>query len=385
MEEKAKLIKLNSKAWHYRLIRFMFRRIVPEPKQMQNLCPYFWLLISALILSPFVFPIWGFYRIIKWVVDGYIKWVEKSTEKLLNKWVSQLKPAEVLDIYDRDTLYDFSFENPQSRLVDVPRKISKFDRGEILRRWAEQENIEYNKIEEYLKKYKEEKEKLKVEKQKENWEKNLKRIERNNKKQARERKIIKKMDNFFSGIFKPFRVAKESFTFETTGQVIKATKRFVGLIITAVLLAATFFIVHGLTWVTLQLVHYWCWAGIMYWSMLIIVSIIFTILFIGSIYFIDEKVKDAKKLYKNNELKLWYAIPMYIGIGFVLTVKYVIWYPIYFIFVAFLWKFVVVSLIFGIFKGFFKGIVNFLGIFGEYFGAEYSSYCPGIEWEEEEK
>jgi len=35
-----------------------------------------------------------------------------------------------------------------------------------------------------------------------------------------------------------------------------------------------------------------------------------------------------------------------------------------------------------------RGLANSTGVFGEYFGASYSDYCPGIEWEgfdEEEK
>ena len=33
-------------------------------------------------------------------------------------------------------------------------------------------------------------------------------------------------------------------------------------------------------------------------------------------------------------------------------------------------------------KAFANGIVNSTGIFGEYFGASYSDYCPGIEWKD---
>jgi len=39
----------------------------------------------------------------------------------------------------------------------------------------------------------------------------------------------------------------------------------------------------------------------------------------------------------------------------------------------------------GLFNGrltvkFIKGLVSSTGVFGEYFGASYSDYCPGIEW-----
>ena len=33
-----------------------------------------------------------------------------------------------------------------------------------------------------------------------------------------------------------------------------------------------------------------------------------------------------------------------------------------------------------LFVGIVKGIGSSSGIFGEYFGASYSDYCPGIEW-----
>jgi phosphatidylglycerophosphatase A len=59
-----------------------------------------------------------------------------------------------------------------------------------------------------------------------------------------------------------------------------------------------------------------------------------------------------------------------------------VWYPIYFIFVSFLFKFICVSFIWGIIRGFGKGIVSFGGIFGEYLGSSYSDTCPGIVWDE---
>lgn len=66
--------------------------------------------------------------------------------------------------------------------------------------------------------------------------------------------------------------------------------------------------------------------------------------------------------------------PDKIGIG----ICYVIFYCIIYVF---LWKWIIYATYVGLRNAFF----TFTGIFGEYFGASYSDYCPGIEWDEKEE
>lgn len=53
--ESPKLMKVSMKSWHYRLMKWVLGSNVPTPKTMQNGCPYFWLLVFSLIVSPFLF------------------------------------------------------------------------------------------------------------------------------------------------------------------------------------------------------------------------------------------------------------------------------------------------------------------------------------------
>lgn len=68
------------------------------------------------------------------------------------------------------------------------------------------------------------------------------------------------------------------------------------------------------------------------------------------------------------------AIPALI----VIVICYVIFYCIIYVF---LWKWIIYATYVGLRNAFF----TFTGIFGEYFGASYSDYCPGIEWDEKEE
>ena len=47
-----KMIKISPNDWHYKLIKYTFNI---EGKELSNLCPYFWLLVASLFSCPFVF------------------------------------------------------------------------------------------------------------------------------------------------------------------------------------------------------------------------------------------------------------------------------------------------------------------------------------------
>jgi len=98
MEEKAKLIKLSSKSWHYKLIMFMFSKIVPDPSSMRNLCPYFWMLIAALLISPFVFPVWVVYRILRFGWLKFDAFMDELNRRSYEKWLAMLDGNQALDL-----------------------------------------------------------------------------------------------------------------------------------------------------------------------------------------------------------------------------------------------------------------------------------------------
>jgi hypothetical protein len=84
---------------------------------------------------------------------------------------------------------------------------------------------------------------------------------------------------------------------------------------------------------------------------------------------------------------IWYPVK-YIAIVLAYGAVYILWVPVKFFFYTFLWNIVIVNVamfIYKILSSFVKGLANSTGVFGEYFGASYSDYCPGIEWVDTEE
>ncbi len=156
--------------------------------------------------------------------------------------------------------------------------------------------------------------------------------------------------------------------------IIKWTKRVVGLIVTTVLLVATYFIVNFMGRGILWLVEHWDWkvvttAGLILAGAAVAIGLI--LLLRAWILYIQEK-----------GMTLWYVKlaywPLYI----------LVWWPLKIVFYYLLWQLLALNLWYIIRKGaqlVWGSILGFLGIFGEYFGASYTDYCPGIEWDEENK
>ena len=173
------------------------------------------------------------------------------------------------------------------------------------------------------------------------------------------RNLEKWYDNFISN-------------FRSWQSLILWTKRFVGLVITLIGLTITFFIVNFAGSGALWLVDNWVWST--FYSMLITIGIISLLicLAVAMVFWVDH--------IKENGLRLWYARMIYYPI------YYVIYIPGKFFFYDFLFLAVGVNVVYFAISSarlIWNGLLGFLGIFGEYFGASYSDYCPGIEWSKE--
>ena len=124
---------------------------------------------------------------------------------------------------------------------------------------------------------------------------------------------------------------------------------------------------------------------------------------IGLLYFVGVFVggwlQNIINLYKKGK-KIWYIEPLiyliwypvkYVGLAIGYVILYVLWKPLYFIIYTFLVETVIINLSKWVWKGlcaFGRGLANGTGVFGEYFNADYTGLCPGIEWtgfDEEEK
>jgi len=175
--------------------------------------------------------------------------------------------------------------------------------------------------------------------------------------------------------------------------IVKRTKQFVGAVVTLVILTATFFVVNYVS-LGLMVATDWCIANWQIFACLVILAVVVGILYL--LYVLITSWGQAVVNKYNHGKKVWYIEPLiylvwypvkYAAIAIAFLAVYIIWTPIRFIlyFLLFKWFAKPVGLFIGLFIGrvfvnLCKGLVGSTGIFGEYFGASYSDYCPGLEW-----
>ena len=379
--EKPKLMRVSFKSWHYRLVKFVLKDSAPTPKTMQNGCPYFWLLLFSIFSVPFIL----LYKAIKWVVMLIPHALNWYLEKTAIKWLAELDDVTVYDYYKtrnkipkgvkmyfkrKDT-----YDSPYSIVLDqyIKNKYSdmtywdaRSTLNEKWKMWFTETYDEKIKKREILEKKREERA--------EKWDKKMK-------------PFNKLMDKFVNFVYKIIDDIKKVFTFERgkLNIIIKRTKQFVGFIITLLILASSFVVINLLV----RLIIYLTALCVANWVAIAVVGII--IAAIGVVYLIylaiSTWLQNVVNKYKSGR-KIWYIeillyltfYPLkYITIG----LKYIVWYPVKFIFYELLFKLVLTpigKILFKIFMTIWSGFVGSTGIFGEYFGASYSDYCPGLEW-----
>jgi len=219
----------------------------------------------------------------------------------------------------------------------------------------------------------------------ENKEFEIKKEEQERLRKIKQEKWEAKMKPFYDMFDKIFNSIIDTFTYKVDiKNIIKRTKQTVGFLITIFLLFCTYFIVNALSYVLLFITD----TFIEYWFVFAVLGSVAAA--IGILYlmwiFVNGWLTTVINKYKNGK-KVWYIQPFIYGIFYPLkyivlsifyTLMYILWVPIKYIFKLilkpiglFIWK---------IFSKLWNNIVSSTGIFGEYFGASYSAYCPGIEW-----
>nr|MDA3780494.1 hypothetical protein [Bacteroidales bacterium] len=105
--QKPKLMVVSKNSWHYKLLKYVLRDSAPTPKDMQNGCPYFWLLIFSGLVLPFIL----IFKVLKWIVlliPEIILWVLKQ---MVDSWIVGLDDAEA---YDLENEYYFNTKMPKT-------------------------------------------------------------------------------------------------------------------------------------------------------------------------------------------------------------------------------------------------------------------------------
>ena len=382
MDEK--IIKLSTKSWHYKLIKFIFGGMLPEPKTMKNLCPYFWMLIASILVVPFIGPIKVIIQLIWKSMTVIVEALESLNDKYVVNWIDKLTDAEAYAIYEEGTQWNDLVAVPKT----VKRNMTSFY---ILKRWAKRYNIDENTpnfeavVLEAVKKHESEYLKLRDDRYKQEDAARLRIRERRRKREEKEARIQARLDAF-GNVFKPaVSSIRKTFTFNSVSSVVKITKQVVGVLLTVLIACALYFVVQLITLGVLALIGIWNWAVVGNFVAVFGVGVL--LVGVGFVigWLIVKLINHLEYYYKAKGSLPWYIqMFVYLGMYIYIPCKYIIWYPLYFIFKVVLWDILCINIVWGILKSFWNAIVSAAGIFGEYFGSSYGDYCPGISFDEEE-
>lgn len=389
MENELKLVKLSTKSWHYRLVKWLLGDKAPTPSNTFNFCRYFWIFMFCLLVLVPIYAPFKMIGLLLYSIGNFI--VTNIEQKLIDSysiWVDKLDKSSIWDVYYNGTGYI------------VPKKYLKKDIGhykkDVIGPWAKKHlGLDWDDLSDREKIITElesiNKERAELRKQQDEFRRKRREADalRDKKRAELVAKINNKLgfisdgwDTLVDGITKLF-----DYDYST---MIKVAKRVFGVILTLVFLVVSYFLVNilSLSFISLGglIVSYWQYivGGI---GVLIVILIMFLLLYF--IYgFLSDKIENIVKTYKSGG-SVWYIQAFYLVI--IKPLEYLIFKPIYwlvmiplnFIFNHFLWKFICVKLIAKFSVWFWKGFINFTGIFGEYFAASKGDYCPGVEWGDE--
>ena len=397
--EKPKLMRISLKSWHYRLIKFVLRDNAPTPKTMQNGCPYFWLLILSILALPFKLIGVALREIVMFFPKMFDKFIEYAAEN----WTQEIDDRYAYDLYYNGS-YSLRKKLPLTSKLHIKKKRgslgiygddflstyleTKYNirpysdeffkkRDEIRKEWEiwdEEQSVIRRKL-------RREREKLEAQKREIAHQKKL---EWENKISP----IQNKIDGIFTSIGDVFTIKKD------WSVLIRRTKQFVGGLVTLLLLGATFFIVSFFTWLISSI------ADVIIAHWIVVVFVLAFAAAIGLCYLlywliaiwvqslIDKYRRGKKVWYIEAPIYVIYMPLKYLAIAIAFLFLWILWKPTYFGVYKILWLVLLFPVGKWIWKG-LRGLWNLIlgssGIFGEYFSASYTDYCPGIEWADTEE
>lgn len=364
MEEHAKLVTISDKSLSYRLVKYTFNI---EGKIFKNLCPYFWLVVASWFCVSFVFITRVLIDLFQTISDMLYDYTEKMYRKEYENFVRNMSEEDLLFYIKYMNQYGYS-DCIKNRIENVnftkkiPSHIIEYERNHysIAEDWSRLHGKNPNKLAKKQLKFTDGKleEYIKVN----NLNKSVKPVKVKEVKTKTEEQKAKAQ------------------------KIIQNCKAIGGGVITVILLTLTFGIVAILTNLLTLLIQFiilnptFCLEG------LIITGIILVLLCVA--FILGLLLKPIWEVgfdnVKNNafELLKWYDYILTVPLYFIYVIIFsILKFFTYTLFYNFLWKKIIVST--------WDGIVTTIrscgGIFGEYFGASYSDYCPGIEWEEEKE
>lgn len=388
--DKPKLMTVKKNSWHYRWMKFILRGSTPTPQDMQNGCPYFWLLIFAMFVTPFVVLAKAVY----WVIMLIPKLLFLLLEQLVNSWVAGLDDEAAYDVY-----YGGTSKMPRTAKIFFENKNKYRTDDEFMDFFLSKKYSDLSGDDpDYSEKRQEIKEKWQVWREDLN-ERRAKQSEIERVKASEQRRKKREAEENWDAKMEPFRVwrtdtaswFRNTFTVERgrVNMIVKRTKQFVGLVVTLVILLTTFLAVNLIAR-GLMVAADWCIANWIIFAGIAVVGAACGLIYLIGFFLLSWG--QALVLKYRRGRKVWYIEPFiyfvyyplkYLVMAIAFVVLKILWLPIRFVFYTILFKNLLKPVglfIAGLAVSLVKGIAGSTGIFGEYFGASYSDYCPGIEW-----
>lgn len=362
-DNKDSLIHISTKSWHYRYMKWMLNNMAPDVSTMKNLCPYFWMLIFTLFITPFTVPFIAIFK-------GISKFGNLISDKIYDKikvpatrsWFNNLTGQEILDLWD--TYYiNVSIETLDILGVNSDRELcakwfeEKFPKSAYKVKDKDKGELRVSdEFLDYIKNQRNERLKI-VEKKKQE------RIEKSSNNDLQNiKKTSDSINDFIDKIIDKIKNQKV---------IIKVTKKIVGALVTLTLGAGMFIIVNLLTKLLLLIIYNWTpYTTTVVAALFIIIIATIVVVFISNI--IKKVLSNLPKANFDS--------------GVFLPFKYI--YKIFkFIIYDFLIKMILLKL-FNVLLPItiitWRSTIGFFGIFKDYFKASYSDYCPGIKWDIED-
>ena len=398
--ESPKLMKVSMKSWHYRLMKYILGSNTPTPQTMQNGCPYFWLLVFCLLVTPFVllwqvflafllgFP-YIFYMVIEFIAEITLYFMPEERVAAVEDhgWPGNYRDVPVI----AKAHFKHSGHSFMETFIRVRYGISKTkDPEKYTAKVAELE--EKRKLNEL------EREKTRKLRNEQEFERDRKEAElariRYQKREERRRKSEEFWRPFNEKMEKIGNAISSAMTFDyKKSPIIKRTKQFIGFVVSMIVLAFTVFAVIAISWFLTAIIDGLAFAIANWWLYIIyfLVGLALAAVLIGIGYVIFNWMQSIIQKYKMGK-KVWYvdgllyvtAYPVkYFILGLLYLVYYLIWTPVKFIFYDVIYEYLLVPggrFVWGLMKAFGGIVLGSIGIFGEYFGASKKDYCPGIEW-----
>lgn len=371
--QKPKLSVIRTSSWQWKLNTRVFGRKIMDPVEMNNMCLYAWLTVAAVFLAiPFAL---GYYLVIK-----PFNYLEKIADEYVNNymdtWVENAPEEQLYDVFENRFVYD------NSRVVKrFPKKFMRKDTYKLWKILMKKKGFNSdNEAMEYFIEIQEKRNKL-IKKRRE-------RIKITNAKREaseikREKAISRSLD-ILEMAFLPFRKLwgwlVKSFTFNSTDRIVKVTKRFIGMLITLLMLTGLYYVVQLFVLIVVAIFEAWNGPVVLEFMINFGTWVLITTAFIASMVYLGKRIEMLAENYRNGNKLTWHG-NFFMWLWKVVSgfFIYTFWIPGRFIFEIFLWKFVAVSLIWGAIVSFGNIFRATTGIFGEYFGKGFNDYCPGIE------